>query len=204
MSSKINRKVAVIIVAVIAVIAIVGGSFAWFVTNSSLSQKFSFSGFKVSANVYFDNNGEKVNADKFVDNDGLYNLSLDKNDINYIGNFRVAVNKDGGKACVRVKMAYEYSLSDGKIEQFTTDLPYEFNGNWYDNRDTDYCVYYRGASSNGKADFSTEELITGFNDAEFNMAGLDENTFVRVMIGIDAVQVNRYMQLWNIEKLPWK
>lgn len=204
MSGKINRKATVIIVAVIAVIAIVGGSFAWFVTNSSLSQRFSFSGFEVSANVYFDNNGEKINANNFADDDGLYTLSLDKSDTNYIGNLRVAVNKDGGKACIRVKMVYEYSLPDGKIEQFTTDLPYEFNGNWYDNRDTDYCIYYRGSKSDGKADFSTEELIKGFDDAEFNMAGLEKNTSVRVMVEVDAVQVNRYMQLWDVEKLPWK
>lgn len=204
MSEKIKRKTAVIIVAVIAVISIVGGSFAWFVTNSSLSQKFIVSGFDVSEKVYFESDGVKSDASKFVDDNGLYSLSLDENAVNYIGNLRVAVNKTGSKACVRVRMVYEFNSADGAVKQFSTELPYKFNSNWYDNRDTDYCVYYRGKNSDGKANFSSEELISGFDKAEFNTAGLSADTTVRVMIEVDAVQVNRYPQLWNIEKLPWK
>ncbi len=204
MSVKIKRKSAVIIVAVIAVIAIVGSSFAWFVTNSSLSQKFIVSGFDFTGDVYFASNGKKTDAKNYIDEDGLYTLSLNESDVNYIGNLRVTVNKTGSKACVRVRMAYEYNTADGKVEQFITNLPYKFNSDWYDNRDVDYCVYYRGADSKGKADFSSEELISGFDKSELNTAGLDVNSKVRVMIEIDAVQVNRYPQMWNIEKLPWK
>lgn len=204
MSEKLNKRAVTIIIAVIAVIAVIGGTLAWFVTQSSLSQKFTISGIKVSADVFFDANGENISAGSYKDSDGLYTLSLNKNDKNYIGNLRVNVNETGSKACLRVRMSHEWITSDGKIAQYTTSVPYKFAENWYDNRDTDYCVYYQGENLSGKTDFNTKELINGFDESSFDTAGFDDGTSVKVMIEIDAVQVNRYKQLWNIEKLPWK
>ena len=204
MSEKLNKRAVAIIVAVIAVIAIVGGTLAWFVTQSSMSQRFSISGIKASADVFFEANGESVTADSFKDSDGLYVLSLNKSDKNYIGNLRVTVNENGGKACLRVRMNHEWLTSDGKVAQYTTAVPYKFAQGWYDNRNTDYCLYYQGEDLSGKTDFKTKELINGFDETAFDTAGFDEGTSVKVLIEIDAVQVNRYRQLWNVEKLPWK
>lgn len=204
MFKKLNKRAVIIITAVVAVIAIVGGTLAWFVTSTSLSQSFSISGFDVKADVYFADGKNKVSASDYKDSDGLYVLSLNEKDENYIGNLRVNVEHTGAKACVRVKMNYEWTLSDGSVAQYKVAVPYSFGTEWFDNRNTDYCVYYRGADSSGKASFSSSELITGFNKAEFDTSGFVDGISVRVLIQTDAVQVNRYPQLWNIDTLPWK
>jgi flagellar basal body-associated protein FliL len=203
MSAKLNKKAIVIIVAVIAAIAIVGGSLAWFVTQSSLSQKFSISGISASADVYFDNNGTKTNASNYADKDGLYVLSLKKGDANYIGNLRTDINVTG-KAVLRVRMNFEWTSANGAVAQYTSSIPFTFGDNWYDNRGTDYCIYYQGKNLSGKTDFDTTAFITGFDESKFDTFGFDEGTSVRLSIQVDAVQVNRYPQVWNIEKLPWK
>lgn len=204
MSEKLNKKAIVIIVAVIAAIAIVGSSLAWFVTQSSLSQKFSISGFKTSAEVYFDDNGTKIDAAGYTDENGLYTLSLNRDDENYIGNLRVDVGLTGGKACLRVKLTQEWLTADGSVAQYTTAIPYQFAENWDDNRNTDYCVYYQGKDLSGKSDFNKTQLITGFDESSLDTLGFDEGTSVKVLVEVDAVQINRYPQLWNIDKLPWK
>ncbi len=204
MLHKLNKRAVVIIVAIVAVVAVIGSSLAWFVTRSSLSQQFSLKGFDVSADVYFDDGGKKVSAENYKDTDGLYLLSLNKDDVNYIGKLRAGVKLDGGTACVRVTMNHEFTLADGTHSQQAVAVPYKFDTLWFDNRAEDYSVYYAGKDMSGKADFETANFITGFNSAEFNPADFAEVTEVRVLIQVDAVQVNRYPQLWNMEKLPWK
>lgn len=204
MSKKINKRALIIITVVVAVIAIVGGSLAWFVTNTSLSQSLSISGFDVTADVYFADGSKKISASDYKDSDGLYLLSLSENDANYIGNLRVNVGHAGAKACIRVKMNYEWTVPGGAVAQHDVCVPYTFGGEWFDNRNTDYCVYYRGADNTGKASFSTCELITGFDKASFDTTGFVDGVSVRVLVQVDGVQVNRYPQLWNIDTLPWK
>ncbi len=204
MLHKLNKRAVVIIVAIVAIVAVVGSSLAWFVTRSSLFQEFGISGFEVSADVYFEANERRYTAENYKDENGLYVLSLDKNDVNYIGNLRAGVALEGGKACVRVTMNHEWKKADGTVAQKTVAVPYEFESLWYDNRVEDYSVYYTGKDMSGKADFDTAALIKGFNEAEFNSADFADVAEVRVLIQADAVQVNRYPQLWGIEKLPWK
>lgn len=204
MLHKLNKRAVVIIVAVVAVIAVVGSSFAWFVTRSSLLQNINLAGIDVSADVYFvDGSNTKYSAEEFKDKDGLYVLSLDYRDVNYIGNLYADINLEG-TACVRVTMVHEWLSADGKALQRSVNVPYKFDANWFDNRNADYSVYYAGKDMSGKADFEKASFINGFDDAEFDTSDLAEGTQVRVLIQADAVQVNRYPQLWNIEKLPWK
>ncbi|MCQ2483981.1 MAG: hypothetical protein MJ168_01460 [Clostridia bacterium] len=202
MLKKLNRRAFVIIVAVVAVIAIVGTSLAWFTTSSSMVQKFNIFGFDVSANVYFDNDGKKISANSYKDENGLYLVSTDKNASNYIGKLRVNVNHSGGNALVRVKMNYELA-ADGAGTQYNVSVPFKFDSKWFDNRTADYCVYYMGDGS-GKADFTKTELIKGFDEANFDTAGFVESTSIKLLVQVDAVQVNRYPQMWNIDTLPWK
>lgn len=201
MLKKLNRRVFVIIVAVVAIIAIVGTSLAWFTTSSSMVQKFNIFGFDVSANVYFDNNGKKIKAESYKDENGLYLVSMDKAASNYIGKLRVNVSHSGGKACVRVRMNYQLD-TDGGNTQYNVSVPFTFNSDWFDNRTTDYCVYYRGDGS-GKADFAKSALITGFDEDSFDTTGFAESSSIKLSVQVDAVQVNRYPQMWNIETLPW-
>lgn len=204
MFKKLNKRAIVVIVAVVAVIAVVGGSLAWFVTSSSLLQKFSISGFEVAADVYFMDGETKYNASNFKDENGLYKLSLDSKDSNYIGNLRVDVGHSGAKSCVRVRMNHEWTLADGTVAQYNAAVPYTIGSDWYDNRNTDYCIYYKGADNSGKADFAKSAVITGFDESSFDTSGFVDGVSVRVMIQVDSVQVNRYPQIWNIDKLPWK
>lgn len=204
MFKKFKKRTLAIIAAVVAVIALVGGSLAWYVTSSSLSQHFSISGFDVAANVYFDVDGQKINASKYKDENGLYILSVNKDDINYVGKLRVSVGHSGGKALVRVRLNNEWTMADGTVAQYNAALPYTFNSEWFDNRNTDYCVYYRGNDNSGKASFGSSELITGFDESSFDTSGFVDGVTLKTFIQVDAVQVNRYPQIWKIDTLPWK
>ncbi len=204
MLHKLNKKAVVIIVAVVALIAVVGSTFAWFVTRSSFSQSFSLSSFEVSADVYFLDGDKKVKADDYKDENGLYILSVNEEDVNYIGNLRADVIHSGAKACVRVTMNYQWTLADGTVAQNDVAVPYEFNSLWFDNRGVDYSVYYTGEDMSGKADFDKAELIKGFDSSAFDTSAMVEGVSVKLLIQVDAVQVNRYPQIWGIEKFPWE
>ena len=201
---KFNKKAVVIIVAIVAIVAVVGSTFAWFVTRTSLSQQFALNTFDVAAEVYFLDGGKKVSAEEYTDENGLYILSLDKEDANYIGNLRAAVTHSGAKACLRVTMNHQWTLADGTVAQHSVEIPYEFSPLWYDNRNADYSVYYMGEDLSGKADFAKQDFITGFDADAFDTSAIVDGVSLRLLIQVDAVQVNRYPQLWNIDALPWK
>lgn len=204
MSKRISKKAIVVIVAVVAIIAVVGSSLAWFVTQTSKSQSFYLSGIKTSATVFFVNGKTTVDAEKYKDENGLYSLSLNGDDENYIGKLRVIVHRSGAACCLRVRTAFEWQLADGSVSQFTTNVPYIFRSEWFDNRSTDYCVYYMGNDRSGKTRDDTLYLIEGFDDSKLDLSEVENGTSVKALIEIDAVQTNRYPQLWNIEKLPWE
>lgn len=204
MLHKLNKKAVVIIVAVVALVAVVGSTFAWFVTRAPLLQNFSISSFDVSADVYFLDGDKKVSADDYKDDNGLYILSMNEDDVNYIGNLRADVLHSGAKACVRVTMNHQWTLADGTVAQNDVAVPYEFSDFWFDNRTADYSVYYTDEDMSGEADFEKAEFITGFDASEFDTSAMVEGVSVKLLIQVDAVQVNRYPQVWDIEKFPWE
>jgi hypothetical protein len=201
---KLNKKAVVIIVAVVALVAVVGSTFAWFVTRTSLSQQFGINSFDVAADVYFLDGETKVSADGFKDENGLYILSLNKEDANYIGNLRAGITHSGARACLRVTMNHQWTLADGTVAQYSVAVPYEFSSLWYDNRNVDYSVYYMGEDLSGKTDFTAQDFITGFDADAFDTSAIVDGVSLKLLIQVDAVQVNRYPQLWNIDTLPWK
>lgn len=204
MLHKLNKKAVVIIVAVVALIAVVGSTFAWFVTRSSFSQSFGLSSFEVSADVYFLDGDKKVKADDYKDENGLYILSVNEEDVNYIGNLRADVIHSGAKSCIRVTMNHQWTLPDGTVAQNDVAVPYKFNTLWFDNRNADYSVYYTGEDMSGEADFDKAELIKGFDSSAFDTSAMVEGVSVKLLLQVDAVQVNRYPQIWDIEKFPWE
>lgn len=201
---KFGRKALVVIVAVLTAAAVIGGTFAWFVNSSTLSQKMSLSGFTAKAEVYFINGDGKTDASKYSDGNGLYLLSLNSGDVNYIGNLRVKILHTGARSCIRVRMNHEWISTDGKVTGSRLSVPYRFGKDWYDNRDMDYCVYYRGSDSSGKADFDASVLVTGFDVTGLDTAEPAGVETVRLALTVEAVQVNRYPQIWQIDTLPWK
>lgn len=204
MLHKLNKKAVVIIVAVVALVAVVGSTFAWFVTRTSLFQNFTLSSIEAGAEVYFADGADKVDAQDYADENGLYILSVNPDDVNYIGNLRVNVTRSGAKSCIRVTMNHQWTLADGTIAQGAVAVPYEFGDNWFDNRDNDYSVYFMAEDMSGEATFRKQEFITGFNESAFDASAQTSGVTLKVLIQVDAVQVNRYPQLWDIEKFPWE
>ena len=198
---KSKKRLAAIIVSVVAVIAIVSGSLAWYTSTNSLQQAGVLYGFKSSANVYFklsDGTNYAASADK----DGLYNLSLNSNAKNYIGNLRINVIQKGHSKCyVRVQMNVEWVMPDGTVTQNVT-LPYKFAEKWFDNRSDDYCVYYTETS--GLEEKYDQSIITGFDEESFISNNLTQSATPRLSVSVESVQVNRYQQFWGIDKLPWE
>lgn len=198
---KGRKRIAAVIVSIVAVIAIVSGSLAWYTSTNTSTQVGKLFGFKSSANVYFDTgDGKRYTA--VADENGLYQLSLDSNARNYIGNFRVnVIHKGYARAYVRVKMNVQWTMPDGSVTQNST-IPFSFANNWYDNRSTDYCVYCTETS--GLFQHYDESIITGFNEEEFIKTRLTESAVPGISVSVESVQVNRYQQIWGIDELPWK
>ncbi len=198
---KGRKKIAAIIISVVAVIAIVSGSLAWYTSTNSLQQNGRLFGFNSSARVYFKlSDGSEFTA--AADKDGLYKLSLDSNAKNYVGNLRINVVQKGYAKCyTRVQMNVEWVLPDGTVTQ-NIMLPYKFAEKWYDNRSEDYCVYYT-ENSNLYEQYD-KSIITGFDEDGFINDNLTQSATPRISISVESVQINRYQQLWGIDKLPWE
>lgn len=198
---KGRKKIAAIIISVVAVVAIVSGTLAWYTSTTSLMQNGKLFGFTSSARVYFKlSDGTEYNAT--TDKDGLYVLSLDSNAKNYVGNLRINVVQKGYSKCyTRVQMNAEWVKPDGTIAQNIT-LPYKFADKWFDNRNNDYCVYCK-ENSKLYGDYD-KSIITGFDEETFIKNNLTESATPRISVSVESVQVNRYQQLWGIDKLPWE
>lgn len=197
---KSRKKIAAIIISVVAVIAIVSGSLAWYTSTTSLQQNGRLFGFSSSARVYFKlNDGTEYNAT--ADKDGLYKLSLDSNAKNYIGNLRINVIQKGYSKCyTRVQMNVEWVMPDGTVTQ-NIMVPFKFAEKWFDNRSNDFCVYCK-EDSKLYEDYD-KSIITGFDEEGFINGNLVESATPRIAVSVESVQINRYQQLWGIDTLPW-
>lgn len=198
---KTKKRILLIITAAVVVIAVVAGSLAWFSGKGSLSTYLRLGNFKTSADVYFKTEDGKIDAEKYVQ-DGLYTVSLEKSDDNYIGNFNIDCNYSGyGKAYVRVKIAAQWTSATGNITNAGV-LPFNVSKAWFDNREDDYCIYY--SSNAGIADFSNVNVVSGVDASALSNAVADDTATLQISVSADAVQINRYPQAWGIEKLPWE
>lgn len=197
--NKGRKRIAVIIVSVVAVIAVVSGSLAWY-ASTTMSQRAALVGFHSEGYAYF-TAGEK-NYKAVADDNGLYELSLDPAARNYIGNFRLNVIQKGhAQYYVRVKMNVQWTMPDGTVAQNIT-LPFRFDEKWFDNRAEDYCVYY--TETTGLFENFDKSIITGFDEAEFVKSSLTESAVPKISVTVESVQINRYKQVWGIDKLPWE
>lgn len=197
---KGKRRIAAVIVCAVAVLAIVAGSLAWYTSTNSLSVAGSLLGFKTYASVNFeDQNGQMHTAQ--ADENGLYTMSLNPSDLNYVGNLRVlVVHKGYAKSYVRVKMSVQWTMPDGTVTQNVV-LPYTFDNNWYDNRGNDYYVYC--TQDSGLFNSYDKSIITGFDSEKFESSTLTETSTPKIAITAESVQINRYQQIWGIDSLPW-
>ena len=198
--NKGRKRIAVIIVSIVAVIAVVSGSLAWYSSTTSMSQQAKLTGFQSNGYVYFAT--ENGNYKAVADDNGLYTLSLDPAARNYVGNLRINVIQKGyARYYVRVKMNVQWTMPDGTIAQNIT-LPYTFEEKWYDNRAEDYCVYY--TDTTGLFEKYDQSIITGFDEETFLKGSLTESAVPKLAVTVESVQINRYAQIWGIDKLPWE
>lgn len=206
---KTKKRIIKPLVAVLTVIAVLfaGYSFttAW-ITGTLLNPvRFASLGdFEADVNVTF--GGAPAAQDAVL---GTIAVSFNPADENYIGNLRASVTFSGtGVAFMRVKMIAEWQIN-GMGQQASVSIPFVIDddavtGNtnkWYDNRANDYCVYYTSAPSAG-----TVQLITGFDTSAFDIASYNgiEGLTLKLAFTVDAVQFNRYKQIWEIDSLPWR
>lgn len=198
---KSRRSIAALIICLVAVVAIVSGSLAWYSSTNSLTQLGYLAGFKTTANVYLLNSeGKQITPQ--TDDNGLYILSTDPKADNYIGNLKVnVIHKGGANSYVRVKMNVQWTMPDGTVTQNIV-TPFTFAEKWYDNRDNDYCVYY--TEDTGLFESYDKSIITGFDRELFEAEALTLNATPKVAISVESVQINRYQQVWGLEALPWK
>lgn len=196
-----RRKIAVLIICLVAVISIVSGSLAWYSSTNSVTQFASLAGFTTKANIYLaDESGNETKIPK--DENGLLVLSANPEDDNYIGNLKIKVVHRGyANSYVRVKMNIQWTMPDGTVTQNVLP-PFTFADKWYDNRENDYCVYY--TEDTGLFETHDKSIITGFNSDEFAQKTMTKDAVAKLAVTVEAVQVNRYQQIWGIEALPWK
>ncbi len=198
-----DKKFRLITVLLVTVLIVVGFSFAWFIMRTTdYNQTSSVSNFQANPVCYFE--GYDGNVADFTDSEtGLISLSTDSKQPNYIGKFRVRIDYTGkGSAYLRVKTVHEFSAG-GSSTQYTAYVPYVTENGWYDNRGNDYCFYYKSVlKSSSNTDKQSVSLINGVDDVDIE--DIAEGVEIRVAVEADMVQINRYPQLWGIDKLPWK
>lgn len=197
-----NKKFRLIVILSVAVLLVLGTTLAWFfMYPTSEDQQFSVSNFQAIPDCYFMNGDDKVSPEDIdaIDN-GLIVLSINPEDQNFIGKFCVDVKYNGdGAGYLRVKMVHEYSIN-GISTQHPANVPYKTDGDWFDNRGNDYCYYYKNElDANGED--ATLSFITA--DSKIDVENLADDIVIKVAVETDMVQVNRYPQIWGIDKFPW-
>lgn len=202
-----NKKVRLIVILSVIIALLVVPTLAWFIQDvieeAKQKQDFLASNFQASPDCYFMNGENKVSLSEIEGaTDGkLIVLSTNPEDDNYIGKFRVDVKYKGdGAGYLRVKMVHEYSIN-GNSTQHPANVPYTVSGDWYDNRGNDYCYYYKNELDAGGDAEQTLNFITANNDID--LGELADGIVIKVAVETDMVQINRYPQIWDMDKLPW-
>lgn len=123
---------------------------------------------------------------------------------NYISKLCVEVKHNGdGVAFSRVRISHEWLAADGSRLQGDAYLPYTVNSEEFtDARETDGYIYHNGALQD---DDGFVRVIDGFDAASFDPSAVIalRDVELNLNVSVDAVQFNRYKQIWGIDSRPW-
>lgn len=221
---KLN-PLAVIALVLCALIAVYCGTTAWLTSGVPLNplrltslQDFVYSiEYSTDGENWKENDGPiafKLNPSKELVTAGNKTTATPDNIADNINlsvvQFRVK-QSGNGVAFTRVRISQEWVVLDDSGEvtqrlQGEYNLPFELatNDKLFDNRVNDGFVYYKGAfplSKDGVVVFS------GFDTANFDtsaISAISDDVTLRIDVTVDAVQFNRYQQLWGMDSLPWR
>lgn len=197
---KLN-PIAVIAVVLSALVAIYCVTTAWLTSGTPLNplRLMNLQDFQYTVYVYdSQNGGEWVEQTE--------PLTFDADEINTLPNYRFKIVQQGsGVAFTRVRISQEWKLADGSRLQGEYNMPFKVaeNKELFDNRLTDGYVYYMGAFPVGG---DGVEIFSGFDSANFDTSALTAygDITLSIDVTVDAVQFNRYQQLWGMDSLPWR
>lgn len=137
------------------------------------------------------------------------------NNLSQLSALKFTATKTGnGVAFVRFRLSHEWTAVDSEGNtvrlQGEYNLPFKLgtDAKLYDNRAADGFVYYEGSFPTGTA----VEVFSGLDTASFDIsaisaalaAGTYESVTLKIDFTVDAVQFNRYRQVWGMNALPWR
>lgn len=214
---KQNKKrrlnpLVIVALAICALAVIYSATTAWLTASIPNPIRFTqLEDFNYKMNIYFENGESDVTvvSDYDCDSAAINPISVDYSNPaaeNYVGKLRVEIKQEGsGVAYTRVKLSHEWFNSVTGRLQGDSYLPYNINADdFVDKRDVDGYIYFDGTmSANG--DYTT--VINGFDSAAFDastVSSLSGDTELLINVSVDAVQFNRYQQIWGMDSIPWR
>lgn len=209
--NKKRRLNPFVIVALVlcALVVIYSSTTAWLTNSIPNPIRFTqLEDFNYQVKIYFEG-GETVATDFDVDSAAINPIEVNYTDssaANYVGKLRVEIRQLGsGVAYSRVRVSHEWINSVSGRLQSDSYLPYTLNtDSFVDKRDSDGYAYFDGSMSESDGYVA---VISGFDSAKFdssNVSALSGTTQLLINVSVDAVQFNRYQQIWGMNTIPWR
>ncbi len=194
---------AVVALVVCALVVIYTATTAWLTGEPVNPISFTkLDNFKYEMNIYFlQEDGTEV---EIASGSAVKVDYSDPSAQNYISKLRVEMKHSGdGVAFSRVRVSHEWLTSAGDRFQGDAYLPYTVNSDDFtDARSSDGYIYHNGALKESDGFVS---VVNGFDSASFDPSAViaigDVELYINV--SVDAVQFNRYKQIWGIDSRPW-
>ena len=199
------------------------GSFAWFEKEKNSEVTVDFGSMEIASEVYFQTSSDEYRPG--TDAYGFYEVKIrqeDSGEYNYLGNVRINVFFKGiGANYIRVYIAEQRVQTVNGIEYIQRSVFTRYIHNdalWIDARrgvegqtDAGYYYYHNPSSPFADkyeishkpgADYMTIALITGVEQSFLDALYPLEGETLKIKVLSEAVQINRFAEIWEIDALP--
>lgn len=213
---KQNKKrrlnpLVIVALAICALAVIYSATTAWLTSSIPNPIRFTqLEDFDYKMNIYFENGESDVTvvSDYDCNSAAISPISVDYSNPaaeNYVDKLRVEIRQVGsGVAYTRVRVSHEWINSVSGRLQGDSYLPYTVAADFVDKRDSDGYIYFNGVMSESE---QYTAVIDGFNSSAFDastVSSLSGETQLLINVSVDAVQFNRYQQIWGMDTIPWR